>query len=450
MKRWRLFACLIVAMLGLTGCFSQSAEDLYTQPKPPTEFENLDREIRRVLASGSEYAAPIQGSYTQQVQLMDLNGDGTQEAIAFFRVTSPEPDESPLKICIYEQDEEGGYSLASTIYGEGAAINSVSFVDVNGDKKLELVVSWQISGKVYQLMVYDINRGNTTELMRAGYTDFMIMDLDMDNSQEIVVLNVSPMVGKYQADFYDYDAESQAMVLLSSAPLSDEIISLGTGANAPKSGHLRGGVPALYVTSHLSVGVVTDVLACRDGELTNITLMPESGQSDVTFRMTSTIPTSDINGDNILEIPQSVALPEPNMITGGNTFWSVKWIQFDINGNAWSTYTTYYNHEDGWNLILPDWWEGSIALSRSDSTGSGEQAIIFSHWPDNPSEAAKPFLTIYKLTGSNRETRAQLADRFILRTSGDVIYAAAFTESDWDCGLDTDGVMSRFQLIKPD
>jgi hypothetical protein len=62
----------------------------------------------------------------------------------------------------------------------------------------------------------------------------------------------------------------------------------------------------------------------------------------------------------------------------------------------------------------------------------------------------QPFLTIYKLTGSNRVTRSKLGSRFILRTESDAIYAAEFSPCDWDCGLDEEGVRSRFSLIQTD
>lgn len=449
-KRNRVLALLTAALLSLTGCFSQSAEDLYIPPKAPRDFENLDAKIREVISAGAEYAAPIQGSYTQQVQLMDLDGDGVQEAIAFFRVTNPGPDESPLKIYIYSQDGDGNFEVQTIIQGEGAAINSVTYVDLDGDPgNRELVVSWQISGKVYQLMAYAIQDGQAVDLMRVGYTEFAVIDLDMDNIQEVVVLNVIPIEGKRQADFYDYDEASGQMMLRSSAPLSTEITGIASDANRPTAGLLRESVQALFVTSTVTTGVVTDILAWRDDKLVNLTLNEETGLSDGTFRFNSSVSARDINSDNVLELPQPKALPDPSRVGETDNFWAVRWVQYDIDGNAWPVYNTYYNGEDGWYLILPESWEGKIALSRSDGSSTGERAVVFSYWEGNEGATPAPFLTIYKLTGPNRNARAQLGNRFILRASSDTIYAAEFRTGGWDCGLDQETLPEQFRLIQP-
>lgn len=65
--------------------------------------------------TGAEYAAPISGSNIQPVQLEDLNGDGQEEAVAFFR---NDADEKPLKICIFtakDQTYELFYVIESAV-----------------------------------------------------------------------------------------------------------------------------------------------------------------------------------------------------------------------------------------------------------------------------------------------------------------------------------------------
>ena len=54
-------------------------------PRPSTEYESLQDSLEQMLDKGYEYSPPASGSYTQAVQLRDLNGDGIDEAVAFFR-----------------------------------------------------------------------------------------------------------------------------------------------------------------------------------------------------------------------------------------------------------------------------------------------------------------------------------------------------------------------------
>lgn len=91
-----------------------------------------------------------------------------------------------------------------------------------------------------------------------------------------------------------------------------------------------------------------------------------------------------------------------------------------------------------------------ITLAKSNIV-SGERATTFYYWKDqDPGAAPQEFLTIYKLTGPNRETRSRTGDRFVLMADGDsTIYAAEFKSCDWDCGLDEEGSGSSSSSSSP-
>lgn len=202
MKKKCLLFFAAALMLGtLTGCF-RSVDELFTLPKLPEEYQNLQEKIEEVTTgTGAEYAAPIMGANNQPVQLQDLDGDGVMEALAFFRV-SASGDDKPLKIYIFRLTEEG-YELGTVIEGEGSAINSISYEDVCGGPSKELVVSWLVSGNAYVLSVYSIEHYQATEMLRTGYTSFELQDLDMDNRKEIAVVRLDTIEGKSRVEFYD-------------------------------------------------------------------------------------------------------------------------------------------------------------------------------------------------------------------------------------------------------
>ena len=99
-KRTALLAFLLA--LTLTGCFFRGADELYTVPRPSKDYEALQVRLSEFIAKGGEYAAPLSGELIQSVQLQDLDGDGIQEAIAFFRFPN---EEKPMKICVFHQTE---------------------------------------------------------------------------------------------------------------------------------------------------------------------------------------------------------------------------------------------------------------------------------------------------------------------------------------------------------
>lgn len=225
-------------------------------------------------------------------------------------------------------------------------------------------MSWRLSDQMYRLMAYSVSGGEANVVLPAvSYTEYTLMDMDKDNQQEIVVLNLNTVEGICQADYYDY-REGQ-MVLRSSAPMSDAITGLVSNTK-PQPGYLRNGEiaePALFVTSSLTTGVITDIFAWRESDLVNITLNSNTGMSDGTFRLSNSISIQDINADGYLEVPRPIAFPELRPTGSAENFYSVQWMQYDLSGAASVARITYYNGEDGWYLTLPDSWQGKIALA---------------------------------------------------------------------------------------
>ena len=170
------------------------------------------------------------------------------------------------------------------------------------------------------------------------------------------------------------------------------------------------------------------------------------------MRWYNDVAAADINSDNITEVPLPVPMRSANRTAGGaSNFWSIRWRQYDVDGKSWPVFTTYHNIRDQWYFILPDEWEGRITLERQDAVGGGERAVVFSYWEDTSTEP-RPFLTIYALTGSKRQSQAALPGRFsLVPDSGEddtALYVAELHTDGWDCGLDEAGVIENFHLIK--
>ena len=72
--------------------------------------------------------------------------------------------------------------------------------------------------------------------------------------------------------------------------------------------------------------------------------------------------------------------------------------------------------------------------------------MVFYYWPDREEEP-KRFLTIYRLTGSNRTARSKMPGRSILHSDSNAIYCASLDTRVWDCGLDEAGLGQRFNPI---
>lgn len=433
----------------LSGCLSQPGEELYTLPQLPDEYLELQQTITQVMRSlGAEYAAPASGSNVQTIQLQDLDGDGQREsAVAFFRVANAE---RPLKLYVFKQSPlTGAYETEWVIEGEGTGIYSVAFEDLGGSADKEIVVCWQISTKVQSVAAYSLqSEGNVVELMRSGYTKNAVTDLDRDNDKEIVLVQMDAAEGNSRAELYNYD--NGLMVLTSSVPLSLQLNEI----EGVKSGNLTNLIPALFVSSDFGEngGRITDVIALQDGALVNLTMDEATGMSVSTIRYYSDFQDAngrDINDDGILELPISEELPPVGVSAAPQ--YLLHWAQYRDDGAPVFVYTTFHSYDDGWFLILPERWHGYVTAARKDYSSStiSERAISFYYLKGEPAEPEE-FLTIYRLTGTNRTYRSTIDERFVLYESSDVIYAAKFHDTEWNCGLNNEDLLERFNRIKVD
>ncbi len=447
-----LLSSLMLALL-LTGCSTtvSSPEDYYRLPQASEEYESLENCLQDALNSGYEYVSPLKGDTSQPVSVVDLDGDGLDEAVAFFRDT--DGGENPLKICLYQQNGDGEYSLLTTIEGQGNAINSVTFCQLDGgtDSVEELLVSWQISSSVYTLSAYSVEDGAAVQMMDfITYSRYSVVDLDADGTSELVVLQSSATdTTEKQAQYYV--CQEQRMVLTGTAPLSQSLSSI----DHIRTGVLSGGEAALFVSGYAadsasnesSSDQITDIFALVDGVFTSVALNDQSGDSSTLhYYLTN---DQDIDGDGVWEIPFPTLLN--NFDTDStDTFYALQWKQYDLTGEAALSTVTYYNGTDGWYLVLPEEWLSRLFLVRSDTTSGNtvERGILFYYQADEDSDPF-PLFAVYKNTGTNRTERAVADERFSLAEDSSATYSAKLYDSAAEYGLlDKAALEERFCLIE--
>ena len=410
MKRFFTLLLLCLFLVGMSGCFASTADELYSLPQLPEQYFRLQALIDGEIAAGSEFAAPTDGSWRQSVQLSDLDGDGRSEALAFFRGA-----DSVLRICIYRSQEED-YVLACTIQGEGSAIGSIEYADLNGDGVSELIVTWQVGSGLRLLEAYSLVNWQPEALLTTDCTDFLVCDLNGDGQSELVSMRFAGAEGG-SVSLHSFSGAREAETV--SARLSTGLETVGR----VRTGYLSDGAPALFVDSSLSGGIqmLTDVFVCREDRLENIS-MGEQGVSD-TVR-SQIIYCADIDNDKVMEIPQSSPLPQQSE----TVYYALDWFTYDAQGQRQADISTYHCYSDGWFMTLPAAWREVLTVRRQDGD-SGERAVVFSAQAADTGEITD-FLVIYTLTGENRHDRAHQGGRFILREDSTTIYAARILDTD--------------------
>ena len=408
--KYRVLTLVMAVFMALcaTGCMAAGVEGLYSLPRMSEEYLQLESLIARHIDAGGEYAAPVGGDSRQSVQLQDLDGDGEEEAIAFLA----DENHMPM-VCVYRRDSAGDYYLYVVIEGEGSAVSSVEYADLNGDGAREIILCWQISGDIFLLSACSMTGEEPVEILSADCSKILVEDLDGDGVEEILNLRLD-YGGTSTLVCYEIDPENKV-------ESSEGTLSAGiTEVKRARLGSLSDGTTALFVESITwAESLVTDVFRLSGGRLENIT-MASSGASNTA----RTYPAfaADINGDRAMEIPESA----------GDV---LNWYSMDAAGRKTLALTTYHDYDSGWYLTLPDELLKGLAISRK-TEAPGETAVTFT-------VDGEAVLRIYALTGENRRDRAEAEGRFLLRSSETTVFAAELLGED----LTAEDVRNNFNLI---
>lgn len=428
-KKYAAFAAVSALLVCLlTGCaFSDaSVEELFRLPRMAEEYTGLTRALDDLIAQGYEYASPTGGRNIQSVQMADLDGDGRQEALAFFRMSS---SEKPLKIFIFrlEGDE---YTHYCTIESSGTAIDSVYYQDLNGDGRRELIVGWRISAEVQTVAVYTVER-EPVSLMSSGYTRFTIQDLNGDGIPSLLVLRTD---GSSQpvAEFYGW--QDQQMGVAYRCVLSSSMASLNRGNLI--SGKLDADTPALFITGVDEQGAAaTDILVFRqDVGLVNLAMNGSTtGISNAVYPYRQLFP-QDIDGDGCIEIPAPDGTWSAEQTDG-----LVSWLRCDADGVLTQAALTYHSLSCGWYLAIPEsWWEWNITTATTSITNENQFGLLIN---------GDPVLALYTITGENRDNRSHMGERIILRRQTATVYAGELYAAGKYYGMDEDMLRRSFNLI---
>lgn len=426
-----ILLALTTALL-LGGCSLYTVSELYCLPARSEEYTNLQSVMSRAM-SGMEYCAPVSGDNQQTVQAVDLDGDGEKEYLLFAKGTS----EKPLQIFVFSGDG-ANYELLDTIESTGSSFDRVEYVKMDDAAGYEIVVGRQVSDQVVRsLSVYTLRNGQIEQIMSANYTEFICSELNGDARSDILILRPGESTNGVAVL---YSMNRGTLERSQEVPMSEPAENI----MRIMSGRLDDGVPAVYVASSVSgsSGIITDIYALVDGQLTNVSLSNESGTSVQTLR-NYYVYADDIDGDGVLELPSLVTMKQTQDNYDTSSQYIICWYAVTSDGAKVPKMYTYHNYLGGWYLEL----DGSIA-DRFAVTQKGS-SYEFSLWNEDLTQPEK-LMTVYVLTGQRREEQAVAENRFVLHRGDSTIYSADLEVASAAYGMTKDSLIASFHLILQD
>lgn len=382
------FTFLIIAALALllSGCIAEASSNLLAVPKLSGDFLALQKKIDEIARDGAVQATPSGGENLHTIQLIDLNGDGTKEAVSFFRSAK---NSTEYSVYVHKKvDSE--YVLLGKMTGHGLGIDSVYYPLCSSSGERAVAVLWTIGETVNaELSVGMIENGSFAEKLSVQSSKLFISDLENDNINEIISLVKDPSASEFSAKLFYFsgtDIKSLPSVALSSGIRSIEKI---------QQGKLSDGSSAVFIDELVSGrSCLTDVLVLKNNTLSNISVDSASGISSVTYRPVA-LCSADIHGDGVLAVPIAAALVGYSD-SDSSPQWCIEWNSVGSDGALTPILNTYHNSVEGWYIIWDNSWNGKITVEKSET--GGQKLTTFCEYKANVSI---PLFSIYTLADSD-------------------------------------------------
>lgn len=401
-----LFLSLIVS-----GCGNmKTPSDLLQAPSQGSSDGNLTGIVRSFLPPNAHLTVPVQSESGSAIQLQDLDQDGQDELLAFYKTDKTDYEINTLLL----SQQDGKWSRLATLTGVGSELHYVSFADVTADGKADLLLGYGGGeGLTRELAVYSLKGGTLTELIKQPYDQLLVGDLTGEGVTDIAVLQ-----GIYATDTVRENhlqllrLKGGTAEMLSDQKLDGNVMQFQfTKAASSRNAIVVDaaiGAHAAYTSLLIwENGQFTDILATEDYQHpalasgNNLVLAPPVPAPDTPIGSNSLaikdypLDSKDVNGDGITEIGFLVPPAGTENLPLVATPFITKYYQWD--GQSGLKLVQEQFDRWGFNFRLPKAWAGQTLLEVPADSPQPWEKLQFSY-KHSEADVKAPLLELRLLT----------------------------------------------------
>lgn len=429
----------------LTGCTAGvfDTQDLMHPPKATGDKAEIQKVIEKKAGKDITLKYPQRGEYRSPITMIDLDGNGTQQAIAFFSVNS---EKTGTHIMVIDK-VDGVFKVIGDFSNQGAEVDKLCFGDVDQDGAKEIIVGWSAFHNVpNRLTAYSYEKNHVSEVeVNETYTDFVMMDFDDDSSQEILLLSLSNLGAPASAELIKIDPQKNSFHVVDVVTMDSEIIkyvAVTVGKVDPEQ------VGIVIDAARSGNKISTEMVYWNRTTQTLETPLYDPQTPDIRYaKRESTISSRDINNDGIIEIPQMEVLPGD--YTQKNSFicYLTKWTQYNVrNKESVIVDNMVINESSGYGFVIPERWLGKITVKIDTEN----QIMTFSEWVVNESNVAAAGAAILTIQVFDQNEWEQVPEKqqefMVLSTQNKKVYAASVPEKAHPLVLTQDEIRNNFKI----
>ena len=370
MKLKNLTAVILAAAMALLcGCniADLSFEESLRPPRTMGDEAEIEKLISKTAGSNYTLKYPKSGSYRSAIIMNDLNGDGVDEAIAFFK--GKDETASIHMLLMYSQN--GEWKTSGDYVTETTDVDCVDFADIDENNGLEIIVGYTTyTPNVNFLACYTYSDG-VTETIQSGqnYSSFFCGNLDnSDNSgkSEVLTLSLYNAENQAKASMLSYNRDKKQIFAKSSAPMDPNVVKIKNIGMSDFDGSVKG---VVVDGSYASEELVTQVIYYNQSLAVLRNPLYKEKQKNPTTRTVSVL-SADFDNDSKLEIPMAEKLPfhgEEMALTVAD---KISWCSFVPQNESLAVKSVAAeNRKCGFSVKQPaKWTDGSYTAVNTDNS----------------------------------------------------------------------------------
>lgn len=347
------FSVLFVLSSCSTDSLILPADSLLSPPLYYEEYEELVDSFNKNIEGETTLCNPKKGNYRSAIVVEDVDSDGNQEAVVFYKKNS---DMSVARMHYFDS-VDGRWISFGDFNGYGIGIENVVISDMDSDGKSEILVLWNTSGSssgnilsVYRL---DSVTKNYKEISNESCFLSDVIDIDGNGKKDIFLIGQHNVQNGSQKVAKAMRLSGDSIVLFGETKLDSNISSYSSvkTEKVSKDSPMRIYVDALKGEQQMITEVV--YWDSSKSELCAPLLDSETMTNSATLRY-EPIGCSDINNDGIIDIPvqSSVFGKGDNAVTvDTENIYLTEWKNLTSSGFSPISFTLV-NYQDGYMINL--------------------------------------------------------------------------------------------------
>lgn len=436
---------LAAALFCLSGCSltPASMESLLSPPVRTEEQSEIYQALLGSVNTNISLVYPRSGEYTSAFVVEDIDGDGQEDALVFYRDQSQATSTGSVRMNFLVQRDGSWVSTHDISLQNATEVEKMQLLREEGITYLVVGFNQSSSSeKLLKVYVYSQEYG-PEECLSENCSNFMVTDLDGDGVSDLFMISAPPV-----SDNVVREVTGILWKLQNGQFVEDSTVRMNSRAmeylNLNQGWVEQESTPALYLDSQIGTDSEgTEIICYQNGQLVDLMVgvNAEEDRAAITYRP-SGYSCLDLDHNGCYEIPSPSLFPGYTNEDSTQSLSYIVWSNYR-RGNLVPTAITYTNYLLNYHFYLPDSWVGAISATWDSTTNE----ITFFQYQDTIRQQDEVLLKIRVFTRSDWEDRSPASHYVRLAQNGQLVYSYELFETGSNLDLSDQEVQQHFTLM---